>query len=62
MKEYKIEVLRFIQKGMDSSQIVNESKAEIQAKLDEYGSKGYRVTSMTTDSGMVYLLFEKTVS
>jgi hypothetical protein len=62
MKEYKAEVLRFIQKGIDSKQIVIESQAEIQAKLDEYALKGYRLTSTTSgDSGMVYLFFEKDI-
>ncbi|MBC8152778.1 MAG: DUF4177 domain-containing protein [Bacteroidetes bacterium] len=62
MKEYKIKALRFIQKGFDSSQIVVEFEAEIQAKLDEYASKGYTLNSTTSgDSGMVYLFFEKDV-
>ena len=60
MKEYKVEPLRFIQTGFDSAQMVTESKAAIQAKLDEYVSKGYTLTSLTAgDSGMVYLVFEK---
>lgn len=62
MKEYKVEPLRFVQKGFDSNQLVIESKAGIQAKLDEYTSKGYKLTSMTSaDSGMVYLVFEKDI-
>jgi hypothetical protein len=62
MKEYKVEPLRFIQKGTDSNQLITESKAGIQAKLDEYALKGYKLTSLTSaDSGMVYLVFEKDI-
>ena len=64
MKEYKVEPLRFIQTGFDSMQVIIESKAGIQAKLDEYASKGYRLASMTSSdqgTGTVYLVFEKDV-
>ena len=62
MKEYKVKALRFIQKGFDSNQLVIEFEAEIQAKLDEYASKGYKLSSTTSgDSGMVYLFFEKEI-
>jgi hypothetical protein len=62
MKEYKVKAFRFIQKGVDSNQMVIESEAAIQAKLDEYVSKGYKLNPTTSgDSGMVYLFFEKDI-
>jgi|GEM_PF-6355532 len=62
MKEYKVKAFRFYQKGFDSNQFILESEAEIQATLDEYVSKGYKLSSTTSgDSGMVYLFFEKDI-
>ncbi len=64
MKEYKVETLIYYSKlTLDKNHIVNDSKADIQAKLDEYSQKGYRLAS--TDSSKfglalyIYLYFEK---
>lgn len=62
MKEYKVEALIYYSKlTFDSEHIVKKSK-EIQAKLDEYTSQGYRLTSTTsTNFGAavyIYLFFE----
>lgn len=66
MKEYKVESLIYYSKlTLDSEHIAKSSKIEIQAKLDEYASQGYRLTSTTsTNFGLaiyVYLFFEKDV-
>jgi hypothetical protein len=66
MKEYKVETLIYYSKlTLDSKHIAKDSKIEIQAKLDEYASQGYRLTSTTsTNFGLaiyVYLFFEKDV-
>ena len=64
MKEYKVESLIYYSKlTLDSEHIAKDSKEEIQTKLDEYASKGYRLTSTTsTNFGLaiyIYLFFEK---
>ena len=66
MKEYKVESLIYYSRlTLDSEHIAKSSKIEIQAKLDEYASSGYRLTSTTsTNFGLaiyVYLFFEKDV-
>ena len=64
MKEYKVEALIYYSKlTLDSEHIAKESKEEIQVKLNEYASQGYRLTSTTsTNFGLaiyIYLFFEK---
>ncbi len=66
MKEYKVETLIYYSKlTLDSKHIAKDSKIEIQAKLDEYASQGYSLTSTTsTNFGLaiyVYLFFEKDI-
>ncbi len=66
MKEYKVESLIYYSKiTLDSEHIAKDSKLEIQAKLDQYASQGYRLTSTTaTNFGLaiyVYLFFEKDI-
>jgi hypothetical protein len=64
MKDYKVEALIYHSEiTFDSERIVKKSKEGIQAKLDEYASQGYRLTS-TTSTGFeaavyIYLFFEK---
>lgn len=66
MKDYKVEALIYYSKlTLDSEHIVKKSKEEIQAKLDEYTSQGYKLTS-TTSTGFgsavyIYLFFEKDI-
>lgn len=64
MKEYKVETLIYYTKlTLDKNHIVNSSKTEIQAKLDEYAKNGWRLVS--TDASnfgaamYIYLYFEK---
>lgn len=64
MKEYKVEALIYYSKlTLDSEHIVKKSKEEIQEKLDQYASQGYRLTSTSsTNFGAavyIYLYFEK---
>lgn len=64
MKEYKVETLIYYSKlTLDSEHIAKKSKEEIQQKLDEYSSKGYKLTSTSsTNFGLaiyIYLYFEK---
>ncbi len=66
MKECKVEALIYYSKlTLDSEHIVKKSKEEIQAKLDQYASQGYRLTSTTsTNFGSavyIYLFFEKDI-
>ena len=69
MKEYKVEALICYPEVMlDSEHIMKKSKEEIQAKLDDYASQGYRLTSTSsTDLGgfgaavYIYLYFEKDI-
>lgn len=66
MKEYKVESLIYYSKlTLDSEHIAKDSKKEIQEKLDEYASKGYRLVSSTsTNFGLaiyIHLYFEKDV-
>jgi hypothetical protein len=66
MKDYKVETLIFYSKlTFDSNHIAKKSKVDIQEKLDEYASKGYRLTSTnSTNFGLaiyIYLFFEKDV-
>lgn len=68
MKEYKVEALIYYPNlTLDSGLILRESKEGIQAKLDEYTSRGYTLTS-TSSSNVgsalysvvcIYLFFEK---
>ena len=64
MKEYKLQALIYYSKlTLDKEHIAKSSSADIQAKLDEYASKGYRlVSSDATDFGFAvyfYLYFER---
>lgn len=64
MKEYKVETLIYYSKlTLDSEHIAKKSKEEIQQKLDEYSTKGYKLTSTSsTNFGLaiyIYLFFEK---
>lgn len=66
MKEYKVESLIYYSKlTLDSEHIAKDSKKEIQEKLDEYASRGYRLVSSTsTNFGLaiyIHLYFEKDV-
>ncbi|WP_019987124.1 DUF4177 domain-containing protein [Rudanella lutea] len=62
MKEYKVEIVRYIQNTFDSNKAILEAKAEAQTKLDEYASKGYRLVSTTaSDSATIYLFFERDI-
>ncbi|MEM6629577.1 MAG: DUF4177 domain-containing protein [Bacteroidota bacterium] len=66
MKEYKLESLIYYSKvTLDKEHIVKDSSKDIQAKLDEYAKKGYRLVSTdATDFGFAvyfYLYFEKDV-
>jgi hypothetical protein len=65
MKEYKVEALTFQMKGFSTSHLKTQPKIDIQAQLDLYASKGYRLIS-TNSSGdattiYIYLYFEKDV-
>jgi hypothetical protein len=67
MKEYKLETLIYYSKlTADKYHIINDSKADIQSKLDEYAQKGYRLASTdTTKFGYalyIYLYFEKDIT
>lgn len=64
MKTYKVETLIYYSKiTLDAKHIANSSNKEIQEKLDEYGSKGYKLTSTDATSFgaavYIYLYFEK---
>lgn len=64
MKDCKVEALIYYSKlTFDSEHIVKSSKQEIQAKLDEYTTRGYRLASTTSTSFgfaiYIYLFFEK---
>ncbi len=66
MKDYKVESLIFYTKlTLDSGHIAKKSKIDIQAKLDEYASNGYKLisTNSTNFGGAIYihLFFEKDV-
>ena len=66
MKEYKVESLIYYSKlTLDSKHIANDSKKEIQQLLDNYASKGYKLTTSTsTNFGSaiyIHLYFEKDV-
>ena len=61
---YKVETLIYYSKvTLDSKHIAKNSKKEIQEKLDEYASQGYKLVSTdATSFGMavyIYLYFEK---
>ena len=67
MKEYKLESLIYYSKlTLDKEHIVKDSSKDIQAKLDEYAQKGYRLVSTdATDFGFavyIYLYFERDVA
>lgn len=64
MKEYKVESLIYYSKlTTDKNHIADNSEKDIQEKLNEYASKGYRLAS--TDAASfgfavyIYLYFEK---
>ncbi|MDT0685230.1 DUF4177 domain-containing protein [Autumnicola psychrophila] len=64
MKDYKLETLIYYSKlTLDKEHIAKDSKKDIQAKLDDYAQKGYRLVSTdATDFGFAvyfYLYFEK---
>lgn len=64
MKEYKLESLIYYSKmTLDKEHIIKDSSKDIQAKLDEYAQKGYRLVSTdATDFGSAvyfYLYFER---
>lgn len=66
MKDYKVECLIYYSKlTFDKYHIANDSKRDIQEKLNEYAAKGYRLASTnTTGFGAavyIYLYFEKDV-
>lgn len=66
MKEYKLESLIYYSKlTLDKEHIIKDSSKDIQAKLDEYAKKGYRLVSTNaTDFGIAvyfYLYFERDV-
>jgi hypothetical protein len=66
MKDYKVESLIFYSKlTFDSEHIAKDSKEQIQAKLDEYASNGYRLASTDSTSFgaavYIYLYFEKDI-
>ena len=66
MKEYKVESLIYYSKlTFDSKHIAKDSKADIQAKLDEYASNGFKlVSTSSTNFGFaiyIYLYFEKDI-
>jgi hypothetical protein len=61
---YNVETLIYYSKvTLDSKHIAKNSKKEIQEKLDEYASQGYKLVSTdATNFGMavyIYLYFEK---
>jgi hypothetical protein len=64
MKEYKLESLIYYTKPFAPKEhILEKSAQDIQAKLDEYAAKGYRLVSTNaTDFGLAvyfYLYFER---
>lgn len=64
MKTYKLETLCYYSKFFaKKDHILKSSSEDIQAKLDEYAAKGYRLASTdATDFGVAvyfYLYFEK---
>lgn len=64
MKQYKLESLIYYTKiSLDKEHILKSSSADIQAKLDEHASNGWRLVSTdATDFGAgvyFYLYFEK---
>ena len=66
MKEYKLESLIYYSKTFANKEhIIEKSTKEIQDKLNEYASQGYRLVSTdATDFGFAvyfYLYFEKDV-
>lgn len=66
MKEYKVESLIYYSKlTFDKEHILKASSGDIQAKLDEYGRKGWRLVSTDVEDFGVglyfYLYFERDV-
>ncbi|RMB63506.1 DUF4177 domain-containing protein [Dokdonia sinensis] len=64
MEKYVVEPLIFYSKmTTDKMHIIKSSKKEVQAKLNEYAEKGYKLVSTdSTNFGMalyIYLYFEK---
>jgi hypothetical protein len=66
MKNYKVETLIYYSKlTFDSEHIAKDSKADIQVKLDQYATDGYRLASSNATSFgsalYIYLFFEKDI-
>lgn len=66
MKEYKLESLIYYSKlTRDREHIIKSSGKDIQAKLDDYASRGWRLVSTdATDFGAAvyfYLYFERDI-
>lgn len=64
MREYKVESLIYYSKlTLDTKHIANNSKRDIQEKMDEYAKNGYRLVSTDATSFgaavYIYLYFEK---
>lgn len=64
MKDYKVETLIYYSKiTLDSKHIAKSSQKDIQAKLDEYTTKGYKLASTDATSFgaavYIYLYFER---
>ncbi len=64
MKEYKVETLIYYSKfTFNKYHIAEDSKRDIQAKLDEYSQKGFKLISTNTSNFgaalYIYLYFEK---
>lgn len=64
MKDYKVETLIFYSKfTLKVNHIAEDSKLQIQEKLDEYTQKGYSLVSTNSTSFgtaiYIYLYFEK---
>ena len=64
MRRYKVEALIYYTKiTLDKEHIIKSSATDIQQKLDEYASNGWRLISTNaTDFGFavyIYLYFEK---
>lgn len=64
MADYKVETLIYYSKvSLDKMHIIKSSQKEIQEKLDEYSSKGYKLVSTDMSNFgaalYVYLYFEK---
>ncbi|CAN5811124.1 hypothetical protein BH24BAC1_BH24BAC1_06130 [soil metagenome] len=64
MKNYQVETLIYYSKiSFDREHLAKSSRKGIQAKLDEYAAKGYRLVSTNSSNFCfalyIYLYFEK---